>query len=57
MTDERMLEIKRELASSKYEVLRKEPHLGKHIQILGLGGSLSYGTDLPTSDVDIRGIA
>lgn len=52
-----MLEIKRELASSKYEVLRKEPHLGKHIQILGLGGSLSYGTDLPTSDVDIRGIA
>ena len=24
--------------------------------LIGYGGSIAYGTDLPTSDVDIRGI-
>lgn len=41
----------------EYEFLRTNPLLGENIILLGLGGSKAYGTDTPTSDTDIRGIA
>lgn len=50
-------EIKNLLQSPAYDFLRKDPHLGKNVILLGLGGSHAYGTNTETSDVDIRGIA
>jgi len=40
-----------------YDFLKTNPHLGNRIILLGLGGSHAYGTNVPTSDLDIRGIA
>lgn len=52
------LEIKHTLLpSEQYDFLRTNPHLGKNIILLGLGGSYAYGTNIETSDIDIRGIA
>lgn len=48
-------QIKQLVNSSDYEFLRTDPHLGDRIMFLTLGGSHAYGTDTPTSDVDIRG--
>lgn len=45
------------ITSPEYDFLRSNPHLGDKICLIGLGGSRAYGTDLPDSDVDIRGIA
>ena len=43
-----------------YESLKKNPDYNflnkQNICLLGYGGSISYGTNLPTSDTDIRGI-
>lgn len=50
-------EIRKSLHTDEYDFLRTNPHLGKNIILLGLGGSHAYGTNTPTSDVDIRGIA
>lgn len=41
----------------EYDFLRSNPHLGTKIILLGVGGSVSYGTNLPSSDIDIRGVA
>lgn len=41
----------------EYNFLRSDQHLGKNIILLGLGGSHAYGTNVESSDVDIRGIA
>ena len=49
-------DIKTKLASSEYDFLRDNEHLGNHIILLGLGGSYSYGTNIETSDLDVRGI-
>ena len=51
------MDYKKLLQTSEYEFLRTNPYLGDHILLLTLGGSRAYGTNLPTSDVDIRGIA
>lgn len=40
-----------------YDFLRDNTHLGGHIIFLTLGGSHAYGTNVETSDVDIRGCA
>lgn len=40
-----------------YKFLDENEHLGKNLILVGLGGSRAYGTNLPTSDVDVRGIA
>ena len=43
-------------AGKEYDFLRTNKNLN-HIILLALGGSRAYGTNLPTSDTDIRGIA
>lgn len=50
-------EIKRNVASDEYSFLRDNPHLGGNIILLGLGGSHAYGTNVETSDLDVRGCA
>ena len=40
-----------------YDFLWSNPHLGRNIVFLTYGGSHSYGTNIATSDVDIRGCA
>lgn len=50
-------QINKSLLTPEYDFLRSHPHLGKNIILLGLGGSHAYGTDTPTSDLDVRGIA
>lgn len=50
-------EIKAKVDSKEYSFLRDNEHLGNNIILLGLGGSYAYGTNIETSDIDIRGIA
>lgn len=50
-------EIRQMIASPQYEFLRTNEHLGDKILFLTLGGSYSYGTNVPGSDVDVRGCA
>jgi len=50
-------QIKQALNSSRYVFLKENPHLGKNIFLLGLGGSHAYGMEKEDSDLDIRGIA
>ena len=49
--------IKAQVKLPEYDFLRTNPHLGKNIILLGLGGSHAYGTNTETSDLDIRGCA
>ena len=44
------------LERPEYEFIKTDEHLGKHVILLGLAGSYSYGTNIETSDIDIRGI-
>lgn len=48
-------QIKEKLKSTEYNFLRTNPHLGNNIILLGLGGSYAYGTNVETSDIDVRG--
>ena len=50
-------EIKEKLKSTEYDFIRMNKHLGNNIILLGLGGSYAYGTNIETSDLDIRGCA
>jgi predicted nucleotidyltransferase len=52
-----MTDFKTLLNTPEYEFLKTNEHLGKNIILIGLGGSHAYGTNVPGSDVDIRGIA
>lgn len=45
------------LTTPDYVFLQTNEHLGKHVILLGLAGSYSYGTNVETSDIDVRGIA
>ena len=44
------------LNNEDYKFLQTDEHLGKHIILLGLAGSYSYGTNNENSDIDVRGI-
>ena len=52
-----MNDFKTILNTPEYEFLKTNEHLGKNIILLGLGGSHAYGTNVASSDIDIRGIA
>lgn len=52
-----MLDVNKLLESKAYDFLRTNEHLKDRIVFLCLGGSHSYGTNIETSDVDIRGVA
>lgn len=51
------MDIKKLLTSSEYDFLRENRFLGDNIILLAMGGSRAYGTNLPESDVDVRGVA
>lgn len=51
------MNYKEELKKPEYKFLWENEHLGNNIILLALGGSHAYGTNVPTSDLDIRGIA
>lgn len=44
------------LLSPEYDFIRTNEHLGKHVILLGLAGSYSYGTNHEGSDIDVRGV-
>ena len=48
-------EMKQQLQTPAYDFLRSNPHMGKNIILLGLGGSYAYGTNTENSDLDVRG--
>jgi predicted nucleotidyltransferase len=50
------LEIQEKLKTKEYDFLRTHKSLGINIILLTTGGSHAYGTETPTSDLDIRGI-
>lgn len=50
-------QIKEKVKSTEYDFLRTNKHLGNNIILLGLGGSYAYGTNIKTSDLDVRGCA
>ena len=50
-------EIKDVLKTPAYDFLKTNEHLGNKIIFLTLGGSYAYGTNVETSDVDVRGCA
>lgn len=44
------------LQGTEYNFIRENERLGKHVILLGLAGSYSYGTNIEGSDIDVRGI-
>lgn len=50
-------QIKAMVDGEQYDFLRTNPHLSGKIIFLTLGGSYAYGTNVETSDVDVRGCA
>lgn len=45
------------IKAPEYDFLRSNPHLGRNIIFLTFGGSWAYGTNIETSDIDVRGCA
>lgn len=50
-------QIKEMVSGESYDFLRTNDHLRGKIIFLTLGGSYAYGTNVDTSDVDVRGCA
>ena len=50
-------QIKNKIQTIKYDFLKTNEHLGNNIILLTFGGSHAYGTNVETSDLDVRGIA
>ena len=53
----RLQQIKQKLMNEEYNFLKDQKSLGDNIILLTVGGSHAYGTDVETSDLDIRGVA
>ena len=47
-----MFDLEKVIARPEYNFLKTNPHLGKNIMFLTLGGSYAYGTNVDGSDVD-----
>lgn len=52
-----LLQIKDLIVSDEYGFLKSNEHLGDRVIMIGLGGSHAYGTNIETSDLDVRGCA
>ncbi len=50
------MEYKKILQQTEYGFIQTNEHLGRYVILLGLAGSYSYGTNIETSDIDVRGI-
>ena len=50
------MEYNKILQQTEYGFIKTNERLGRHVILLGLAGSYSYGTNIGTSDIDIRGI-
>lgn len=50
-----MKSIEEIIKQEEYKFIENNEHLGKNIIFLTLGGSHAYGTNISTSDIDIRG--
>ena len=51
------MDYRKELDKPEYDFLRENKNLGNNLVCIGLGGSHAYGTNVETSDLDIRGVA
>ena len=49
------MDIKEVLSRPEYQFIQTNPHLGGSMLFATFGGSHAYGTNKPTSDIDIRG--
>ena len=49
------MDISAILKKEEYDFIKTNEHLGKHVILLGLSGSYSYGTNNENSDIDVRG--
>lgn len=47
--------IKEVEISKEYDFLKTSPMLGNNVFLLALGGSYAYGTNVASSDIDVRG--
>ena len=52
-----MVEIRKVIAGSEYDFLETNEHLRNKMLFLTFGGSHAYGTNVETSDIDVRGCA
>ena len=50
------MDFKYLLDTEEYDFIRNNERLGRHVILLAMGGSYSYGTNNADSDIDIRGI-
>ena len=44
------------LANDDYRFITENPLLGNNVLLLTLAGSHAYGTNIETSDIDLRGV-
>ena len=51
------MDIREVLSRPEYQFIQTNPHLGGSMLFATFGGSHAYGTNKPTSDIDIRGCA
>ena len=52
-----MFDIKEVISRPEYQFLQTNEHLGKSLLFVTFGGSHAYGTNIPDSDIDVRGCA
>ena len=50
------MDYRKVLETKDYDFLRNEPLLKDNILFLTIAGSHAYGTNVETSDLDIRGV-